>query len=68
MAGVLSALLDAIPENARGLAVSHTPLIERGVLGLTAREIDPLAECEGVRLARAGEEDELALEEIRLSP
>lgn len=66
MAGVLSALLDAVPEGGRGLAVSHTPLIERGVLGLAATEIEPLAECEGVVLSREGEDGELALEELRL--
>ena len=66
MAGVVSALLDAVPEGAKGLAVSHHPLIERAVLGLTAREIEPLAECEGVLLAREGEEGELVLEELRL--
>ncbi len=66
MGGVLSALLDAVPEGGRGLAVSHTPLIERGVLGLAATEIEPLAECEGVVLSREGEDGELALEELRL--
>ena len=66
MAGVVSALLDAVPEGGRGLAISHHPLIERAVLGLTAREIEPLAECEGVRLEREGEEGELVLEELRL--
>ena len=33
MAGVVAALLDAVPEGERGLAISHTPLIERAVLG-----------------------------------
>ena len=37
MAGVVAALLDAVPEGERGLAISHTPLIERAVLGLAAR-------------------------------
>ncbi len=66
MAGVISALLDAVPEDARGLAVSHTPLIERAVLGLTAREIEPLAECEGVVLTRADDESPVQVDEIRL--
>ena len=66
MAGVVSALLDAVPEGGRGLAISHHPLIERAVLGLTAREIEPLAECEGVLLAREGDEGDLVLEELRL--
>jgi phosphohistidine phosphatase SixA len=66
MAGVLSALLDAVPEEGRGLAVSHTPLIERAVLGLLAREIEPLGECEGVVLTKRDENAEVEIEEIRL--
>ncbi len=65
MAGVLAALLDAVPDGARGLAVGHTPLIERAVLGLVAREIDPLAECEGVVLTRGSDEAPIRVEEIR---
>jgi phosphohistidine phosphatase SixA len=68
MAGVLSALLDAVPDRGRGLAVSHTPLIERAVLGLTAVEIDPLAECEGVVLVREADDDAVVVREIRLGP
>ena len=67
MAGVVSALIDAVPDGGRGLAVSHTPLIERAVLGLTAREVEPLAECEGVVLTRANEDDPVEVREIRLS-
>lgn len=66
MAGVISALLDAVPEDGRGLAISHTPLIERAVLGLVAREIDPLAECEGVVLTKDDGEDSVGVEELRL--
>jgi phosphohistidine phosphatase SixA len=66
MAGVVSALLDAVPVGGRGLAVSHTPLIERAVLGLTASEVEPLAECEGVLLTKAGDDAPVELEEIRL--
>lgn len=64
MAGVLAALLDAVPEGGRGLAVSHTPLIERAVLGLVGREIEPLAECEGVLVTRT-DEGEILVEELR---
>ncbi len=64
MAGVFAALLDAVPEGGRGLAVSHTPLIERAVLGLVGREIEPLSECEGVLLTRTDEGGILA-EELR---
>jgi phosphohistidine phosphatase SixA len=66
MAGVLSALLDAVPADGRGLAVSHTPLIERAVLGLLARELEPLGECEGVVLTKRDDDGEIEIEEIRL--
>jgi phosphohistidine phosphatase SixA len=65
MAGVLSALLDAVPDGGRGLAVSHMPLIERGVLGLTAREIEPLGECEGVLLTKGDDDSAVEVEELR---
>lgn len=65
MAGVLSALLDAVPEGGRGLAVGHTPLIERAVLGLVAAEIEPLAECEGVLLTRERDDGPVRVEELR---
>ena len=66
MAGVLVALLDAVPEGGRGLAVSHTPLIERAVLGLGAEDIDPLGECEGVLLTKEGDEGPVRVVELRL--
>ena len=52
MGRVVAALLDAVPEGERGLAVGHTPLIEKAVLGLTGVEVGPLAPCEGVLLTR----------------
>jgi phosphohistidine phosphatase SixA len=60
-------LLRHVPEGERGLAVGHTPLIETAVLALTGREVDPLAECEGVLLTEESE-GELAVEELRLAP
>ena len=66
MAGVVAALLDAVPEGGRGLAISHTPLIEGSVLGLGGTEIEPLAECEGVLLSRAGDDDPVGVAELRL--
>jgi phosphohistidine phosphatase SixA len=68
MAGVLSALLDAVPDGGHGLAISHTPLIERAVLGLAATEPAPFAECEGVVLTKAGDDDPIEIDEIRLRP
>jgi phosphohistidine phosphatase SixA len=61
---VLRDLLERVPEGGRGLAVGHTPLIEKAVLGLTGRRIGPLAECEGVLLSEDGAD--LAVEELRL--
>ena len=66
MAGVVTALLDAVPDGARGLAVGHTPLIERAVFGISAREIAPLGECEGVLLSREDDEHPVRVEELRL--
>jgi len=47
---VVRELFDRVPEGGRGLAVSHTPLIEEAAAVLTGVGIDPLQECEGVRL------------------
>jgi phosphohistidine phosphatase SixA len=66
MAGVVTALLDAVPDGGRGLAVGHTPLIERAVLGISGQEIDPLGECEGVLLSREDDEHPVEIEELRL--
>ena len=63
LAGVVLELFAEIPEDGRALAVGHTPLIERAVLGLTGREIDALGECEGVLLTIDG--DALRAGEIR---
>jgi phosphohistidine phosphatase SixA len=66
LAGVVAALIDAVPEGGRGLAVSHTPLIERAVLGISVLEIEPLGECEGVLLTKASDDSPIAVEELRL--
>jgi hypothetical protein len=43
------------------------PLIERGVLGLLAREIEPLRECEGVVLTKREDGSAVELEgELRM--
>ena len=65
MAAGLRSLLDRIPEGARAIAFSHTPLIERGAFALTGREFEPLAECEGVLLTRH-EDGTLTVDELRL--
>ena len=50
MAAGVRALLAEVPEGGVGLAVSHTPFVERAMLGLTGREPSAFAECEGIRV------------------
>jgi phosphohistidine phosphatase SixA len=64
MAAGLRALLERIPEGGRGLAVSHTPLVERAGFGLTGREVEPLRELEGILLTLA-DDGTLSVEELR---
>lgn len=63
-AGVLAALFEHVPEGGRGLAVSHTPIIEEATETLTGLHVSPLAECEGVRIVR-DEEGQYDVEELR---
>lgn len=67
MAAGVRALLDQLPEGGVGLAISHTPLVERAAFGLTAVEIAPLRECEGV-LVRRDDDGSITIEELRLPP
>jgi phosphohistidine phosphatase SixA len=67
MAAGVRALLDQLPEGGIGLAISHTPLVERAAFGLTAVEIAPLRECEGV-LVRRDDDGSITIEELRLPP
>lgn len=62
--GVL-ALLDQLPHDGTGLAISHTPLVERAAFGLTGVEIAPLRECEGI-LVRRDDDGVVTVEELRL--
>lgn len=66
MAAGVRALLDQIPEGGRGLAISHTPLVERAAFGLTGREVAPMRECEGILVTR-DEHGAIAIEELRRS-
>ncbi|MEX1047598.1 MAG: histidine phosphatase family protein [Actinomycetota bacterium] len=50
VAGAVESLFDLIPEGGSGLAVGHTPLIEKAVERLSGVEVEPLGECEGVAL------------------
>jgi phosphohistidine phosphatase SixA len=65
MAAGVFALLDRVPDGGRGLAISHTPLVEHAALGLTGDEIDPLRECEGI-LVSLGDDGSIRVEELRL--
>lgn len=67
MAAGVIALLDQLPESGIGLAISHTPLVERAAFGLTGHEIAPLRECEGIVVSR-DEEGAVTIEELRLGP
>jgi phosphohistidine phosphatase SixA len=61
---VVSELLDAVPDGGRALAIGHTPIVEKATEGLTGRRIEPLAECEGVRLTR-DDDGVISVEELR---
>ena len=63
-AGIL-ALLDRLPQAGLGLAISHTPLVERAAFGLTGREVAPMGECEGVLITRHDDRS-ITVEELRL--
>ncbi len=65
LGSVLRALLAAVPDGGRGLAVGHTPLIEKAVRDITRLEVEPLSECEGVLLTEEG--GDIRVEELRLS-
>jgi phosphohistidine phosphatase SixA len=64
LANVVRNLFGELTDGSRALAVGHTPLIEKAVLGLTGREIASLGECEGVRVV--DEEGRYVIEEVRL--
>lgn len=65
MAAGARTLLERLSEGALGLAVGHTPFVERTMLGLTGEAPEPFAECEGIRIIEDG--GSVEVEEIRLS-
>lgn len=67
MAEGVRALLAAVPEGGVGLAVSHTPFVERAMTGLTGREPAPFAELEGIRVTQT-DNGQIEVEEIRRPP
>lgn len=62
LAAEVQALFADLPEQSRGLAVGHSPLIEAAVYGLTGRVLEPLAECDGVLLEDDGRDVRVAAE------
>lgn len=64
MAAGVRALLDQLPEGGRGLAISHTPLVERAAFGLTGREPEPMRELEGILVTRH-DDGRLQVDELR---
>ncbi len=65
MAAGVRALVARLPDGGRGLAVSHTPFVERAAQGLTGEEIAPVAECEGL-LISMDEHGTIDVKELRL--
>jgi phosphohistidine phosphatase SixA len=66
MAAGVRALLDRVPDGGLGLAISHTPLVERAALGLVGREVEPMRECEGLLITR-DDDGRLTVDELRLA-
>ena len=62
----IRALLDRIPDEGLGLAISHTPFVERAAFGLTGVEVDPMRECEGLMIARS-DDGTIDVTELRLA-
>jgi phosphohistidine phosphatase SixA len=65
MAAGVRALLDQVPDGGMGLAISHTPMVERAAAGLTGRTVEPMQECEGLLITRA-DDGTLTVDELRL--
>lgn len=67
LAGVVRGLFERIPDGRSALAVGHSPLTEAAVYGLTGLIVEPLAECEGVRITQ-DDAGSYRIEELRLPP
>jgi phosphohistidine phosphatase SixA len=66
MAAGVRALLDQVPDGGLGLAISHTPLVERAAFGLLGLEVDQMRECEGLLISRS-DDGGLTIDELRLA-
>ena len=65
MAALMRSLADQMPDG-RGLAISHTPFVERAALGLTGEAVEPMRECEGILIA-VDDDERITVTELRLS-
>ena len=65
MARGVRAILDRVPDGGAGLAISHTPFVERALEGLTGDEPRPFAELEGI-LVTLGDDGATTVEELRI--
>lgn len=61
----LKEILKKLPNGGYALAVSHSPLIEMGIYGLTEVEIEDLKECEGVVII-LDDDGNISIEEKRI--
>ena len=67
LARVVADVFDAVPDGGRGLAISHTPIVEKATEGLTGQHVEPLAELEGVELTQH-DDGAIGLRELRFGP
>ena len=63
LADGVRALLAQLPDGGRGLAISHTPLVERAAQGL-GHTVDPMREGEGILVTQL-DDGTIVLEELR---
>jgi phosphohistidine phosphatase SixA len=67
MASGVRTLLDQLPGGGSGLAISHTPFVERAAFGLTGREVEPFQAGEGILVVRH-DDGTIEVDELRLTP
>jgi broad specificity phosphatase PhoE len=64
MAAGVRAMLGRVPDGGRGIAISHTPFVERAMEGLIDRKPEPFAETEGI-LVTLDDDGHVVVEELR---
>lgn len=65
MADGVRALLAQLPHGGRGLAISHTPLVEHAARGL-GHPVEPMRECEGI-LVTEHDDGRVEVDELRIA-